>query len=81
MYSIEDIKKAQKELREAKSRPVSSFFSREESFFSDVPETREEAKSQFVAEKEKAVKRAFANVSRQKEMDRYEAEHGTFEGY
>ena len=81
MYSIEDIKKAQNELNEAKARPVSSFFSREESFFDDVPETKEEAKAQLVAEKEQALKRAFANVSSQKEMDRYEAENGIFEGY
>lgn len=76
MYTINDIKKAQIELDEAINRPLSSFVARAESFFNDVPETREEAKAQFVAQKRESLRLAFVNVAEQKEKDEYVSKYG-----
>lgn len=76
MYTIDDIKAAHKALEEAKNKPLDHFYTREESFFDDAPETREEAKEQLIKKREAALKQAFANVADQKAKDEYIAQHG-----
>jgi hypothetical protein len=76
MYTLNDIKAAQAAVEAAKARPLDSFFTGEQSFFDDAPATREEAKAEFVAGKEKLLKAAIAGYNEQKAKEAYIAEHG-----
>lgn len=76
MYTLNDIKAAQAAVEAAKARPLDSFFTGEQSFFDDAPATREEAKAEFVADKEALLKSTIAGYNEQKAKDAYIAEHG-----
>ena len=76
MYTLSDIKAAQAAVEAAKARPLGSFFTCEQSFFDDAPATREEAKAEFVAGKEKLLKAVMAGYNDQKAKEAYIAENG-----